>query len=52
MYRKLTYLKHNYELELVQIEEFDNKDQLTYIKEINREGTIETRFIFDKNNNV
>ena len=52
MYRKSTYLKHKYDLELVQIEEFDDNKQLTYIKEINREGTIETRFEFDENGNV
>jgi hypothetical protein len=52
MHRKLTYIKHEYESELVQIEEFDNNNQLTYIKEINREGTIESRFEFDSNDNV
>lgn len=52
MYRKLTYIKQKYESELVQIEEFNNKNLLTYIKEINREGTIETRFEFDNNDNV
>ncbi len=52
MYRKLTYIKHEYELELVQMEEFNENDQLTYIKEINREGTLESRFKFDVNGNV
>ena len=52
MYRKSTYIKQKNDLKLVQIEEFDSNEQLTYIKEINREGTIETRFLFDENNNV
>ena len=52
MYRKLTYIKHEYDLELFKIDEFDDKDRFVYNKINNQEGVLETRIKYDELGNV
>lgn len=52
MYRKLTYIKHEYDLELFRIDEFDTENRLVYNKIINQEGVLETKIKYDGLGNV
>ena len=52
MYRKLTYIKHEYELELFKIEEFDSNKNLIYNKIVHPDEVLETKITYDKSGNV
>lgn len=52
MVRKLTYIKHQYDSELIKIEEFDEENQLLYLKEIAVDGISETKVEYHSFQNI